>query len=155
LEMAVLVADRHDPQERGQASLVTMHASKGLEFKVVMCVGMEEGTFPHHRSLQDSSQLNEERRLAFVALTRARDLLYLTSRRTVPSTTSHQMPKVLSEPFCVCLDFDAARLVLTLASNRTCQLSARGFSWTFPASSVWRYAPRVRRFCRRVLVDSW
>ncbi len=111
LEMAVLVADRHDPQERGQASLVTMHASKGLEFKVVMCVGMEEGTFPHHRSLQDSSQLNEERRLAFVALTRARDILYLTSRRTVPSTTSHQMPKVLSKLLCVCLGFDAARLV--------------------------------------------
>jgi len=110
LEMAVLVADRHDPQERGQASLVTMHASKGLEFKVVMCVGMEEGTFPHHRALQDASQLNEERRLAFVAITRARDVLYLTTRRTVPSTTSHQMPKVLVLPCCA---FDASRLSIT------------------------------------------
>ena len=93
LEMAVLVQDRHDGTERGQAMLVTMHASKGLEFKVVMCVGMEEGTFPHHRALLDPSQLHEERRLAFVALTRARDLLYLSSRTTVRSVASWQTPK--------------------------------------------------------------
>ena len=99
LEMSALVSDRFEPSAVGQASLVTMHASKGLEFKVVMCVGMEEGTFPHHRSLQDTLQLHEERRLAFVAITRARDLLYLTWRRTVPSATSLQTAKVLQAYF--------------------------------------------------------
>ena len=59
-------------------SLMTVHASKGLEFPVVFIIGMNEEIFPHKNSLLDEGGLEEERRLAYVAITRAKKLLYLT-----------------------------------------------------------------------------
>ena len=70
-------------EKKDAATLMTLHAAKGLEFAVVFIVGMEEGLFPHSRSLWDGAQLEEERRLAYVGMTRAKKLLYLSyaSRR--------------------------------------------------------------------------
>lgn len=70
-------------EKKEAVTLMTLHAAKGLEFAVVFIVGMEEGLFPHSRSLWDAAQLEEERRLAYVGMTRAKKLLYLSyaSRR--------------------------------------------------------------------------
>ena len=70
-------------------TLMTLHAAKGLEFPVVFLVGMEEETFPHSRSIDDPDQMEEERRLCYVGMTRAMDKLYLTSAR---SRNLHGMP---------------------------------------------------------------
>lgn len=79
LEHISLLSDLDQAQEIGsKVSLMTLHASKGLEFPVVFMVGMEEGIFPHQRSLGDEHELAEERRLCYVGMTRAQSLLYLT-----------------------------------------------------------------------------
>ena len=70
--------DARQAEEQGQITLMTVHTAKGLEFPVVFVTGMEDGTFPHSRSLTEETELAEERRLAYVALTRARERLYLT-----------------------------------------------------------------------------
>ncbi|NDR53884.1 UvrD-helicase domain-containing protein [Actinomyces sp. 565] len=73
-------ADQAEAQarEQGQVTLMTVHTAKGLEFPVVFVTGLEDGTFPHSRSLAEETELAEERRLAYVAVTRARERLYLT-----------------------------------------------------------------------------
>ena len=65
-------------EEQGQVTLMTVHTAKGLEFPVVFVTGLEDGTFPHSRALAEDVELAEERRLAYVALTRARQRLYVT-----------------------------------------------------------------------------
>ena len=79
LEETALVADQDAYAAGADAvTLITMHAAKGLEFDVVFIAGLEEGVFPHNRSLDDPRQMEEERRLAYVGLTRARHRLYLS-----------------------------------------------------------------------------
>jgi DNA helicase-2/ATP-dependent DNA helicase PcrA len=79
LEETALVADQ-DSYEGGAdaATLITLHAAKGLEFPVVFITGLEEGVFPHSRSLDDEKELEEERRLAYVGITRAKRRLFLS-----------------------------------------------------------------------------
>lgn len=77
-----LVSDRDEYQDSSdKVSLMTVHAVKGLEFDDVFVVGLEEGIFPHMNSLMESSELEEERRLMYVAITRARERLYLINAR--------------------------------------------------------------------------
>ena len=82
LERVGLVADTDDlpddDDDAGQVVLMTMHAAKGLEFPAVFIVGMEDGVFPHLRALGDPDELAEERRLAYVGITRARERLFLS-----------------------------------------------------------------------------
>ena len=78
LENVSLVSDVDDFEEKADlATLITLHQAKGLEFPVVFIVGMEEGLLPHIRSMDDPAQLEEERRLCYVGVTRAKDRLYL------------------------------------------------------------------------------
>ena len=72
------VPDEPDAEAQGVVTLMTLHTAKDLEFPVVFLTGMEDGTFPHLRSLGDPKELEEERRLAYVGITRARERLYLT-----------------------------------------------------------------------------
>ncbi|KAA0919163.1 UvrD-helicase domain-containing protein [Dietzia sp. ANT_WB102] len=80
LERVSLVADADQipDSDQGQVTLMTLHTAKGLEFPVVFLIGMEDGLFPHMRALGDPAELSEERRLAYVGITRARKRLYLT-----------------------------------------------------------------------------
>jgi DNA helicase-2/ATP-dependent DNA helicase PcrA len=80
LESTALVADIDEWEEgAGAVTLMTLHTAKGLEFPAVFIVGLEDGVFPHMRSLGDPGELEEERRLAYVGITRAQDRLYLSS----------------------------------------------------------------------------
>ncbi len=82
LEQVSLVADSDqipdDVEDQGVITLMTLHTAKGLEFPVVFLTGMEDGTFPHLRALGDPKELEEERRLAYVGITRARERLHLS-----------------------------------------------------------------------------
>ncbi|MCA5892567.1 UvrD-helicase domain-containing protein [Isoptericola sp. NEAU-Y5] len=75
-------AEEEPIQDQGVVTLMTLHTAKGLEFPVVFLTGMEDGTFPHMRSLHDDSELAEERRLAYVGITRARQRLYISRSAT-------------------------------------------------------------------------
>lgn len=108
LEQVALVegTDVEESHGAGEAvTLMSLHAAKGLEFDVVFLVGMEEGLFPHSRSLLDKEQMEEERRLCYVGITRARKHLYLSharsrllygaTQRTVPSRFIREIPATL------------------------------------------------------------
>ncbi len=95
LEQVSLVADTDDLDgDDSQAVLMTMHSAKGLEFPIVFIMGLEDGVFPHLRSLGDPDELEEERRLCYVGITRAREQLFLTNAwsRTIFGSTQYNPP---------------------------------------------------------------
>ncbi len=96
-----LVADIDNMDENGDyVVLMTLHSAKGLEFPVVFMVGMEEGIFPGYRSMSDENELEEERRLCYVGITRAKQKLYLTNtftRTLFGNTTYNRASRFLKE----------------------------------------------------------
>jgi DNA helicase-2/ATP-dependent DNA helicase PcrA len=101
LDSVALIADIDlMAQGAGAVTLMTLHSAKGLEFPVVFMTGMEEGVFPHARSLTDDEELEEERRLCYVGMTRARERLFLTtafSRRLFQNANFNLPSRFLDE----------------------------------------------------------
>ncbi len=95
LEQISLVADTDDlDDDESEVLLMTLHAAKGLEFPIVFVIGMEDGVFPHMRALTEPDELEEERRLAYVGITRAREALHLSHAwaRTMYGATQYNPP---------------------------------------------------------------
>ncbi len=109
LDHAALVAQADDIDEKAAITLMTMHNAKGLEFPTVFIIGMEEGLFPHSRSRESEENLEEERRLCYVAMTRAEQRLHLSHARfrrrfggaapemSIPSRFLTEVPQELLE----------------------------------------------------------
>jgi ATP-dependent DNA helicase UvrD/PcrA len=109
LDHAALVADSDSLDSRAKVSLLTLHNAKGLEFPIVFLAGLEEGLFPHSRSLDSKAAMEEERRLCYVGMTRAEERLYLTNARyrrrygggqpeaSIPSRFLKEVPQKLLE----------------------------------------------------------
>jgi DNA helicase II / ATP-dependent DNA helicase PcrA len=107
IDHAALTSDTDKFDRNADVTLMTVHSAKGLEFPVVFLVGLEDGIFPHSRSIKDPKELEEERRLAYVAITRAERILYVTHsmRRRVygeemaaePSQFLNEMPHELMD----------------------------------------------------------
>jgi DNA helicase-2/ATP-dependent DNA helicase PcrA len=107
IDHSALVSDQDEYKRDAPVTLMTVHSAKGLEFPLVFVVGLEEGLFPHSRAASDRAELEEERRLAYVAMTRAERYLYVThamKRRVYgeelasePSTFLNEMPTELLE----------------------------------------------------------
>ncbi len=132
LERVSLISDIDYMNQSDDAiTLMTLHNAKGLEFPVVFIVGLEEGIFPHIRSLTEKEELEEERRLCYVGITRAKDRLYLTqaSRRNIYGNTTYNMKSrflkeipdhliknageiLEKEPLANCLDFTVGDKVI-------------------------------------------
>ena len=104
-----LIADTDDgDQESSEVTLMTLHAAKGLEFPVVFIIGMEENVFPHSRAAEDEDELEEERRLAYVGITRAEKVLFLTnanSRLLYGKTNYNRPTRFLNEINSSLLDY--------------------------------------------------
>jgi DNA helicase-2/ATP-dependent DNA helicase PcrA len=125
LEQISLVADTDDLEVDDESSVVlmTLHSAKGLEYPVVFLIGMEDGVFPHLRSIGEPDQLEEERRLAYVGITRAQERLYLTHAwcRTLYGGTQYNPPSRF-------LDEVPAALVTEVKNRRGSRRSGLGSS---------------------------
>ncbi|MFH1611710.1 MAG: 3'-5' exonuclease, partial [bacterium] len=101
LEETTLLSSQDElDNNNGSVTLMTIHCAKGLEFPIVFVVGCEDGVFPHSRSLFDPRQMEEERRLCYVALTRAKEKAYMTyakQRRIFGQTTINPPSRFILE----------------------------------------------------------
>jgi DNA helicase-2/ATP-dependent DNA helicase PcrA len=100
LEQVALVADTDDIDDDDRVVLMTLHSAKGLEYPVVFLIGLEEGVFPHSRALTEPTEMEEERRLAYVGITRAQDHLFVShawSRQLFGNTNYNPPSRFLDE----------------------------------------------------------
>ncbi len=125
IDHAALSSDTDKYDGTANVTLMTVHAAKGLEFPIVFLVGLEDGIFPHSRSLNDIAQLEEERRLAYVAITRAEQMLYVThamSRRVYGNEMQSQPSQFLNElPHDLMQDLSRSQSWLSMAKSSAVQ----------------------------------
>ena len=151
LERTALVSDTDDVNGKKEAvTLITLHQAKGLEFPVVFIVGMEEGILPHFKSLDDPSQLEEERRLCYVGMTRAEKRLYLLRayRRTLmggsnanpPSRFLRDIPKDLIKSSTVFENTSVSEKVSTVFEQPTARAASSSITMELEAGDSVRHA---------------
>jgi len=136
IDHAALTADTDKFDRNAGVTLMTVHSAKGLEFPIVFLVGLEDGVFPHSRSLNDEKEMEEERRLAYVAITRAEKILYVTHsmRRRVygeemaaePSQFLNEMPLELIEDLSYGSSWLSFARGSTATANRAAASALRG-----------------------------
>jgi DNA helicase II / ATP-dependent DNA helicase PcrA len=132
--------DKPEGSHGAQALLMTMHSAKGLEFPVVVIAGLEEGLFPHSRAREDEAELEEERRLCYVGITRARRELYLTSamrRRVFGEYQSTEPSRFLDE---------IPPQLLRHEESRAMGGRAAASGWGFAATPFRRAQPAPRAY---------
>ena len=127
IDHAALTSDTDRYDQNAGVTLMTVHSAKGLEFPIVFIVGLEDGIFPHSRSLSDEKELEEERRLAYVAITRAEELLYVTHsmrRRVYGEEMAAEPSQFLNElPLDLIEDLSRGPSWLSFARSSTAQQS--------------------------------
>lgn len=124
--------------KNGAVTLMTMHAAKGLEFKTVFLVGMEEGLFPHSRSLMDPAQMEEERRLCYVGMTRAMEQLVITyaQRRLFFGQRSNNMvSRFLADIPESLIEANQEIKLIKKSSKKVSE------SWGFDEEGNWKWKP--------------
>ena len=153
LASAALASDADSKDtEQDRVTLMTLHASKGLEFPVVFLVGMEQGLFPSYRSLEDPAAMEEERRLCYVGITRAKERLFLShasERRlwggmrepAVPSVFLSELPEALVQGDIPRSGGAAIRREQRLDRLTRVDRPGGGASSSQPANAVRRRAP--------------
>src|SRR5438094_3991927 len=130
IDQSALVSDTDQYKGDVPVTLMTAHSAKGLEFPVVFIVGLEDGLFPHSRSLADASDIEEERRLCYVAMTRAEKYLYVThavKRRVYGEELASEPSQFLNEmPLELIEDISRGRSWLSFARGSTAREQAAG-----------------------------
>jgi DNA helicase-2/ATP-dependent DNA helicase PcrA len=142
IDHAALTSDTDKYDRNAKVTLMTVHSAKGLEFPIVFLVGLEDGIFPHSRSVSDPKELEEERRLAYVAITRAEKILYVTHsmrRRVYGEDIAAEPSQFLNElPLELIEDLSAGPSWLSYArgsgtqSSKAAAAALRGESYSPP-----------------------
>src|SRR5258708_4609548 len=140
IDHSALVADTDQYKSDVPVTLMTAHSAKGLEFPLVFMVGLEDGLFPHSRSLRDASDIEEERRLAYVAVTRAEKYLYVThavKRRVYGEELASEPSQFLNEmPLDLIEDISRGRSWLSFARrSKTVEQAAGSLQYEYEEPS--------------------
>src|SRR5258707_4496193 len=144
IDHSALISDTDQYKGDVPVTLMTAHSAKGLEFPVVFIVGLEDGLFPHSRSLADASDIEEERRLCYVAMTRAEKYLYVThavKRRVYGEELASEPSQFLNEmPLELIEDISRGRSWLSFArGSKARELAAGSLAYEYDAASEAEY----------------